>query len=162
MLATPPIYDIKKYKCFFAQYSTSTYSKQNKNQKHSMYLCHQLKLLKQFSVQQIQYVRKCEWCKYFPRIRRRIHSRKDFCQIYTFETCRITMQASLVQWQNARLPRGRPGFDSRTMHELFFRHYMNLNQTNCDKADIAYSGVKFEIRRSVEMLFYPLALAFIT
>ena len=27
--------------------------------------------------------------------------------------------ASLVQWQNARLPRGRPGFDSRTMQSLF-------------------------------------------
>ena len=27
--------------------------------------------------------------------------------------------ASLVQWQNARLPCGRPGFDSRTMHSIF-------------------------------------------
>ncbi|KAK4024774.1 hypothetical protein OUZ56_010253 [Daphnia magna] len=25
-------------------------------------------------------------------------------------------QASMVQWKNARLPRGRPGFDSRSMH----------------------------------------------
>ena len=29
-------------------------------------------------------------------------------------------RASLVQWQNARLPRGRPGFDSRTMHQTNF------------------------------------------
>ena len=28
--------------------------------------------------------------------------------------------ASLVQWQNARLPRRRPGFDSRTMHQTNF------------------------------------------
>ena len=29
------------------------------------------------------------------------------------------MPASLVQWKNARLPRGRPGFDSRTMQSVF-------------------------------------------
>ena len=28
-------------------------------------------------------------------------------------------QATLVQWQNSRLPRGRPGFDSRTLQFFF-------------------------------------------
>ena len=36
------------------------------------------------------------------------------------------IQASVVQWQNSRLPRGRPGFDSRPMQNFFY-FQMNHN-----------------------------------
>ena len=38
-----------------------------------------------------------------------------FCCMSLSAVPPATSLASLVQWQNARLPRGRPGFDSRTM-----------------------------------------------
>ena len=42
--------------------------------------------------------------------------------------------ASVVQWQNARLPRGRPGFDSRPMQFFFFLciHYIKYTTGDFD------------------------------
>ena len=43
----------------------------------------------------------------------------------------VTLQATLVQWQNARLPRGRPGFDSRTLQSVLCLELENYRKNSC-------------------------------